>query len=129
MTTMITEVYDALLSAGAEDGKARRAAEVMAGHEDRFDRLEHRIDAVETRLNHKIDAVEAKLGQRIDAVEAKLVQRIDAAEAKLDKRIDGVEAKLEVSVSGLAGRLNLLQWQVGLLIGGVVTILIKMFIH
>ncbi len=36
MTTMIAEVYDALLAAGAPEEKARRAAEAIAGYEDRF---------------------------------------------------------------------------------------------
>ena len=34
MTTMIAEVYDALKSAGADDDKARAAAEAIAGHRD-----------------------------------------------------------------------------------------------
>ena len=41
MTTMITEVFDALLSAGAPDDKARKAAEVLANYDDRFSRIEH----------------------------------------------------------------------------------------
>ena len=39
MTTMFTEVYDALLSAGVPDDKARRAAEAMATHEPQFARI------------------------------------------------------------------------------------------
>ena len=33
MTTMITEVYDALRSAGADEQKARAAAEAIAAHQ------------------------------------------------------------------------------------------------
>jgi hypothetical protein len=33
MTTMIAEVYDALLEAGASEEKARKAAEAVAGFE------------------------------------------------------------------------------------------------
>jgi len=36
MATMISEVYDALLSAGAPEEKARKAAEVLANYESRF---------------------------------------------------------------------------------------------
>lgn len=36
MTTMVTEVYDALISAGAEEDKARRAAEVLANYDKEF---------------------------------------------------------------------------------------------
>ena len=32
MTTMVTEIYDALLSAGADENKAKKASEVMVEH-------------------------------------------------------------------------------------------------
>jgi hypothetical protein len=35
MTTMIAEVYDALIEAGASQDKARKAAEAIAGYESR----------------------------------------------------------------------------------------------
>lgn len=37
---MITEVYDALREAGATEEKARKAAEVLAGYEARFGKIE-----------------------------------------------------------------------------------------
>jgi len=37
---MISELYDALKSAGAPDDQARKAAEVVAGYENRFSRIE-----------------------------------------------------------------------------------------
>jgi hypothetical protein len=40
MTTMITELYDALKDAGAAEDKARKAAETVAAYENRFSRLE-----------------------------------------------------------------------------------------
>ena len=43
MTTMIAELYDALLAAGSPEDKARKAAEAMAGYEayeGRFIRIE-----------------------------------------------------------------------------------------
>jgi hypothetical protein len=40
MATMIAELYDALKSAGAPDDQARKAAEVVAGYENRFARIE-----------------------------------------------------------------------------------------
>jgi hypothetical protein len=53
MATMIVEVYDALRSAGADEEKARKAAEVMAAvdqkHHDvvvRFERLDGRFNTV-----------------------------------------------------------------------------------
>ena len=37
---MITELYDALKDAGADEEKARRAAETVAAYENRFARIE-----------------------------------------------------------------------------------------
>lgn len=40
MATMISEVYDAFLEAGATPEKARKAAEALPGYESRFNKLE-----------------------------------------------------------------------------------------
>ncbi len=46
MTTMIAEIYDALLSAGSEEGKARKAAEAVAAYESRFGGVELKIETL-----------------------------------------------------------------------------------
>lgn len=40
MATMISEVYDAFVSAGAPEDKARKAAEALAAYENRFTKFE-----------------------------------------------------------------------------------------
>ena len=40
MSVMISEVYDAFLAAGAPEGKARKAAEALTVHENRFGKIE-----------------------------------------------------------------------------------------
>lgn len=40
MATMISEVYDAFIAAGAPEDKARKAAEAIASYENRFARIE-----------------------------------------------------------------------------------------
>jgi hypothetical protein len=40
MTTMIAEVYDALVAAGSPEDKARRAAEAIAAYKNRFGKIE-----------------------------------------------------------------------------------------
>jgi hypothetical protein len=40
MPIMIAEVYDALREAGASEDKSRKAAEVLAGFENRFAKIE-----------------------------------------------------------------------------------------
>jgi hypothetical protein len=40
IATMISEVYDAFIAAGAPEEKARKAAESIANYENRFPRIE-----------------------------------------------------------------------------------------
>ena len=47
---MIAEVYDALIAAGAPEDKARKAAEAIAGYENRFTSLEMRLIKMDGEL-------------------------------------------------------------------------------
>jgi hypothetical protein len=47
---MIAEVYDALVAAGSPDDKARKAAEAIAGYENRFAGIEQRLTPIEGDL-------------------------------------------------------------------------------
>jgi hypothetical protein len=51
MTTVIAEVYDALLAAGSPEDKARKASEAIASYENRFVAIEQRFTKVEGDLN------------------------------------------------------------------------------
>ncbi|URR36564.1 DUF4164 domain-containing protein [Thermosynechococcus sp. HN-54] len=66
----------------------------IATSNEKFQRLEDKIDTVEAKLEQRINAVEAKLEQRINAVEAKLEQQMNAVEAKLEQRINSIEVQL-----------------------------------
>lgn len=46
MTIMITEVYEALVEAGASDEKARKAAEAIAGYDRHFERIDGRLNTL-----------------------------------------------------------------------------------
>ena len=50
MPTMISEVYDALLEAGASEEKARKAAEAVAAYDQRFATLETRLVQLDGRV-------------------------------------------------------------------------------
>ena len=50
MTTMIAEVYDALLAAGSPEDKARKAAEAIAAYENRFAGMDQRFAKIEGDL-------------------------------------------------------------------------------
>jgi hypothetical protein len=44
MTIVISEVYDAFLASGAPEDKARKAAEAIAGYQDRFNKIENDLN-------------------------------------------------------------------------------------
>ena len=46
MSTMISEVYDALKEAGAGEEKARAAAEAIAGYENRFAKIDQDLAVI-----------------------------------------------------------------------------------
>ena len=51
MSMMMTELYDALTSAGAEEPKARDAATAVAAWEDRFNGLDGKMSLLEGKVN------------------------------------------------------------------------------
>ena len=61
MTTMIAEVYDALVAAGAPEDKARRAAEAVAGYENRFMAIDQRLGKMEGDFNQRFAKIEGDI--------------------------------------------------------------------
>ncbi len=61
MATMISEVYDALLEAGASEEKARKAAEAVAAYDQRFAVLETRM----VELGGRVALVQWMVGTNI----------------------------------------------------------------
>ena len=57
MPLLLSEVYDALLEAGATDAKARSAATAIAGYDNRLLSIEGKVDKLDTRLT----ALDSKL--------------------------------------------------------------------
>lgn len=51
MTTMIAELYDALVSAGAPEDKARKAAETVAAYENRFASIDVKLTKIDGDIN------------------------------------------------------------------------------
>lgn len=47
MTTMMTEIYDALRASGATEEQARAAAQVIAAYETRLDKIETRLNILQ----------------------------------------------------------------------------------
>ena len=47
MTTVIAEVYEALIEAGASQEKAKKAAEALTGYENRFNWIDRKLVKIE----------------------------------------------------------------------------------
>jgi len=47
---MISEIYDAFISAGSDEEKARKAAEAVAEHETRFNNIDRELSVIKWML-------------------------------------------------------------------------------
>jgi hypothetical protein len=73
VSTMISEVYDALISAGAAEDKARKAAETLADTDNRFSRIDGAVLKLESKLDGAVLKLESKLDSAVLKLEAELV--------------------------------------------------------
>ena len=119
MTTMVAELYDALLAAGAPDEKARKAAETMAGYEayeQRFGRIESDIGELKRDIGELKNSVSA-IEQRLSGLSSDV--------SRQSSTLGDVERRL----SRLSGELLLLKWMVGFALAFLVAISVKLFLH
>jgi hypothetical protein len=72
MTTMIAEIYDALLAAGSPEDKARKAAEAVAGYENRFIAVDQRLSRIESDPSQRFARLEGDLNQRFARVDGEI---------------------------------------------------------
>ena len=107
MATMISEVYDALLDAGASEEKARRAAETLANYDNEFHRIDQHLSALDVRLEQRFSEIETRMEQRFSEIETRMEQRFSGVDARFNA--------VDVRFGQIDGRMRLLQWQVGAL--------------
>lgn len=70
MTTMIAELYDALIDAGASEEKSRKAAEAIAAYETRFANLDVKLE----RISGELRVMKWQLGALMAGVGAILLK-------------------------------------------------------
>ena len=98
MTTMISELYEALINAGATEEKARQAAVALSAE----------------NLNSKDTIAEVK---------AELAGDIAGLDEKLSARITALDEKLSGKIATLDKKMAVMQWMLGTTLAGVAAIL------
>ena len=98
MTTMISELYEALVDAGATEEKAREAAVALSAE----------------NLNSKDTIAEVK---------AELAGDIAGLDEKLSGRITALDEKLSGKIAALDRKMPVIQWMLGTTLAGVAAIL------
>ena len=106
MTTMVTELYDALIDAGASQDKARAAARAMVEYDQQFRELRAHFDGKFAALDGKFAAIDGKF-------------------AAVDARFAIVEGK----IAALAADLGAMKWLMGFMFAAQLAMLAKLFIR
>ena len=119
MSLIVSEVYDALIEAGASEAKAKAAAGAIPLAEH----LATKDDIAEVRTD--LTGVKAELKTDIATVRTEMAEvRTEVAEVKAD--IAGVRTEFKADISGLEARFTQRLWLMSAIIVGVNVTLIKL---
>ena len=149
MTTMISELYEALVDAGATEAKAREAAVVLSAEDlnskDNIAEVKEDLASDIAGLDEKLSGKITELDQRLSGKITELDQRLSGKITELDQKLSGEIAELDQKLSGeiaetrkdihkLQLEMAVLRWMVGATLAGiaailasVVPILVKLF--
>ena len=127
MTTMISELYEALVDAGATEAKAREAAVVLSAEDLNS---KDNIAEVKEDLASDIAGLDEKLSGKI----TELDQRLSGKITELDQKLSGEIAETRKDIHKLQLEMAVLRWMMGATLAGiaailasVVPILVKLF--
>ena len=125
MTTMISELYEALINAGATEEKAREAAVALACMDAGGRAASGTKAGTAENLNSKdtIAEVKAELAGDIAGLDEKLSGKI----TELDQRLSGEIAETRKDIHKLQLDVAVLKWMVGATLTGVAAIIVKLF--
>jgi hypothetical protein len=93
MALQLGALRDALDAAGVENDLARKAAEEVAGFEQRFPGVGLRFDALERRMEQRFAAIDLRF-------------------ADLERRLDQRSAVVETRFAVIAGKVDKLFWAI-----------------
>ena len=95
MTTMIAELYEALVDAGASEGKAKQAAQVLS-----TENLATKRDI--TELDTKLSGQITELDQRLSGQIVKLDEKLSPKIVKLERDMAVMKWMLGAALAGIA---------------------------
>ena len=149
MTTMISELYEALVDAGATEAKAKEAAVVLSAEDlnskDNIAEVKEDLASDIAGLDEKLSGKITELDQRLSGKITELDQKLSGEIAELDQRLSGKITELDQKLSGeiaetrkdihkLQLEMAVLRWMMGATLAGiaailasVVPILVKLF--
>ena len=118
MTTMISELYEALINAGATEEKAREAAVALACMDAGGRAASGTKAGTAENLNSKDTIAEVK---------AELAGDIAELDQKLSGKITELDQKLSGKIAELDKNMAVLKWMMGATLTGVAAIIVKIF--
>lgn len=121
MALQLGALGDALIDAGAKPELAEKAAEELAGYENRFDRLDREMERRFNGVDLRFEAVEREMGRRFNGVDL----RFETVERELDRRFAAMDRRNDE----LGADARLLRWMVGFVLAFQVAMFIKLFVH
>jgi hypothetical protein len=138
MATMIAELYDALIKAGADDASARSAAVAVADYDRRLADLGHTLHRLDTRIETGFAEVDARFAEarmesdarfnqvhlRLAELRAELDTRFAELRAELDTRFAQVDtrfAEMRTDMAGIETRIT--RWFIGILLAQFATVI------
>ena len=138
MTTMISELYEALINAGATEEKAREAAVVLSAEDlhskDTIAEVKEDLASDIAGLDEKLSGKITELDQRLSGKITELDQRLSGKITELDQKLSGEIAETRKDIHKLQLEMAVLRWMVGATLAGiaailasVVPILVKLF--
>jgi DNA anti-recombination protein RmuC len=145
MATMIAELYDALIKAGADDASARSAAVAVADYDRRLGDLGQTLHRLDTRIETGFAELDARFAEarmesdarfnqvhlRLAELRAELDTRFAELRAELDTRFAQVDtrfaqvdtrfAEMRTDMAGIETRIT--RWFIGILLAQFATVI------
>lgn len=105
MNMMVSELYDALLSAGADEAKARRAAEGFADSDQQF-----KLQFAALREDNQ------RMRTETASLRGELVNSMTTLDGSIRREMQSLRAEL-----------SLIKWMAGVVVGMLIAVLLKVY--